>query len=107
MTGIYFFPDSGSSAVAEGLTEDKKNFTQNGEYVSIKKEWHNFCIEWKNDKLTVYKDGKEYIKSEGGEYEYSLNRKPITRIGYTPYQTDPGTYAYVDNIIIKTASRSL
>lgn len=53
MTGIYFFPDSGSSAVAEGLTEDKKNFTQNGEYVSIKKEWHNFCIEWKNDKLTV------------------------------------------------------
>ena len=107
MTGIYFFPDSGSSAVAEGLTEDKKNFTQNGEYVSIKKEWHNFCIEWKNDKLTVYKDGKEYIKAEGGEYEYSLNRKPITRIGYTPYQTDPGTYAYVDNIIIKNGVKEL
>lgn len=107
MTGIYFFPDSGSTAIAEGLVKDEKKFTQGGEYVSTKKEWHNYCIEWKNESLTVYKDGEEYIQTKGGGYAYSLDRKPITRLGYTPYVTDPGAYAYVDNIIVKNGETEL
>lgn len=107
MTGIYFFPDSGSASVVEGLTNDEKSFTKGGEYVSVKKEWHNFRLEWKNNTMTVYKDGIEYIKAEGNGYGYSSEQEPVTRIGYTPYQTDPGAYAYVDNIVIKNAGREV
>lgn len=107
ITGIYFFPDSGLSAVAEGLVKDEKKFSGSAEYVSIKGEWHNFKIEWKNDSLTVYKDGEEYIKADGGGYGYALDTKPVTRIGYTPYVTDPGAYAYVDNIIVKSGEEEL
>lgn len=107
MNGIYFFPDSGSTAIAEGLVNDEKKFTQGGEYVSIRKEWHNFNIEWKNETLTVYKDGEKYIEAKGGGYDYALDRKPVTRIGYTPYQSDPGAYAYVDNIVVKNGAEEL
>lgn len=107
MTGIYFFPDSGSSAVAEGLVNNEKKFTQSGEYVSIKKQWHSFRIEWKNNTLTVQKDGEDYITAQSGEYAYALERKPIIRLGYTPYATDPGAYAYVDNIVVKNGETEL
>lgn len=98
--GIYFFPDSGSTSVAEGLNNDKKMFTQGGEYESVKNQWHNFKLEWKDNTFTVYKDGKEFIKADGGGYTYSSDKKPVVRIGYTPYQTDPGAYAYVDNVVV-------
>ncbi|MCH5212157.1 MAG: hypothetical protein J1G06_04010 [Oscillospiraceae bacterium] len=107
ITGIYFFPDSGSTAVTEGLVNDEKKFTKGGEYVSIKKEWHNFKLEWKDNKMTVYKDGEVYIEVEGGGYAYSDEKEPVTRIGYTPYQTDPGAYAYVDNVVITADGEEL
>ncbi|MGM9936213.1 MAG: stalk domain-containing protein [Candidatus Ornithomonoglobus sp.] len=107
ITGIYFFPDSGASSVTEGLVNDEKKFTKDGEYASIKKEWHNFKLEWKNNTMTVYKDGAVYIETEGGGYAYSDVKEPITRIGYTPYQTDPGAFAYVDNIVITALGEEL
>ncbi len=107
MTGIYFFPDSGSTSITEGLINDEKKFTQGGEYVSIKNEWHNFKLEWKNSTMTIYKDGEKYIEADGKEYAYSETKAPITRIGYTPYQTDPGVYAYVDNIVVTADGKEL
>ncbi len=108
ITGIYFFPDSGSTIVAEGLVKDDKKFRIEGEYVSIKKEWHNFRLEWKDDILTVYKDGEELMKSKKGDgFKYSDEKEPVTRIGYTPYATDPGAYAYVDNIVVSAGGEEL
>lgn len=107
ITGIYFFPDSGSTSICEGLVNDSKKFTKGGEYVSIKKEWHNFKLEWKNNMFTVYKDGEQYINVDGGGYEYSDTRKPVIRIGYTPYENDPGAYAYVDNIVVTNGDKEV
>ena len=107
ITGIYFFPDSGSKNLTEGLVNDEKKFSVEGEYVSVKNQWHNFKLEWKDKTFTVYKDGEEYIKCDGKDYKYSDKKKPVVRIGYTPYQTDPGAYAYVDNIVVTNGDTEL
>ncbi len=107
INGIYFFPDSGSTCICEGLTDDKKNFTGGGEYVKIKKEWHTFKLEWKDNTFRLYKDDSEYIKLDGNGYGYSRSDKPVTRLGYTPYATDPGAYAYIDNIVVTNAGKEV
>ncbi len=104
MSGLYYIPDTGSVSYIEGFTGGEWVFKQEAaQYESIKGAWHNITFSRKDDKYSVTIDGKPYIEAES-DYTYSLDREPITRIGYSPYTADSGIYAYIDNISVTNGS---
>lgn len=99
-TGLYYIPETGGDSYIEVITDGAGWENARGEYESIKNGWHRFEISRDGGVFTVYKDGEKYSELKT-EWDYSMEREPVFRLGYSPYAADGGLYAYIDNIEVK------